>query len=83
MCDTSTPTPVCDTATATITVAANTVTAVDDLATTGPATAVEIPLLANDDVGNGGAALAPASVVVTTPPTHGTVTIDPATGSAT
>jgi uncharacterized repeat protein (TIGR01451 family)/gliding motility-associated-like protein len=53
----------------------------NDIATTIPATAVVIDILANDV--KGFANLAPASVTITTAPAHGTVVIDPTTGKAT
>ncbi|WP_158277224.1 Ig-like domain-containing protein [Serinibacter arcticus] len=83
ICDTSDPTPLCDTATVTVTVPANTVDAVDDSATTGPVTPVDIDLLDNDTVSPTGAPLDPASVELVTAPANGTLVIDPATGVAT
>ena len=77
VCDTSTPTPVCDTATVSITVPADTVTAVPDNASTPPATPVTTDVLTNDTVTPNGAPLDPASVAVTVPPTHGTTTVNP------
>jgi len=53
----------------------------NDIATTIPATAVVIDILANDV--KGFANLAPASVTIITAPAHGTVVIDPTTGKAT
>uniref|UniRef100_UPI001F5A8967 Ig-like domain-containing protein n=1 Tax=Luteimonas aquatica TaxID=450364 RepID=UPI001F5A8967 len=75
VCDTSNPTPVCDTATVTVTVAPNTVTAVDDTANTPQNTPVTTPVLTNDTAT--GQPLDPASVKVTTPPTNGTTTVNP------
>ncbi|RDZ29314.1 CARDB domain-containing protein [Lysobacter silvisoli] len=63
---------VCDTATVSITVGANTVTAVDDSANTPQNTAVTVPVIGNDTVT--GAPLDPASVTVTVNPANGTVT---------
>ena len=82
VCDTSTPTPVCSSATVTVTVP-NTVTIVADAASTPQNTSVSVPLLANDTVSNGGSPLAPSTVTVTTAPTHGTVSINTTTGAAT
>ena len=83
VCDASTPTPGCASATVTITVPANNVTANNDTATTTPGTPVTITVLGNDTVTSGGSPLNPASVTVTAGPAHGAVTIDPATGKAT
>ncbi|MTD16653.1 tandem-95 repeat protein [Nakamurella sp. YIM 132087] len=83
VCDTSNPTPVCDTAIVTITVT-NTVTAAPDNGGSTPQnTPKTIDVLANDTVAPGGAPLNPASVTVPTPPAHGTVTVDPTTGAIT
>jgi large repetitive protein len=65
----------CSTATVTVTVAPK---AANDVAVTPSGTAVTLPLLSND-TGN----LDPSSVLVTTPPAHGDVVIDPLTGNAT
>ena len=83
VCDSSTPTRVCSTATVTITVPANKVTAIDDAATTAPITPVGITVIGNDTVSAGGAPLDPASVAVTTPAGHGTTSVDPTTGVVT
>jgi CshA-type fibril repeat protein len=65
----------CTTATVTVTVAPK---AVNDTAITPASTPVTLPLLANDT-----GKLDPATTVVTTPPSHGGVVIDPTTGNAT
>jgi hypothetical protein len=52
VCDTSTPTPVCHTGTIPVTVGANTVTAVDDTASTTPTVPVSTNVLANDTTGS-------------------------------
>ena len=65
----------CATATATITVQPNQVTAVDDTATTPGNTPVAIPVLGNDTTT--GAPLDPTSVTFPTPPAHGTVALNP------
>ncbi|WP_157510274.1 Ig-like domain-containing protein [Lysobacter sp. Root559] len=67
---------VCDTATVTITVGGNTVTAVDDSASTPQNTPVGISVIGNDTTT--GAPLNPASVSVVTPPTSGSVSCDSA-----
>ncbi|WP_226470547.1 Ig-like domain-containing protein, partial [Luteimonas panaciterrae] len=74
VCDTSTPTPVCDTATVTVTVQPNVVTAVDDTAETPANQPVTIPVLDNDTVT--GSPLNPGSVTITVPPSNGTVTVN-------
>jgi uncharacterized repeat protein (TIGR01451 family) len=76
VCDTSTPTPTCVTALVTLTVQPNVVTANPDTATTSPDTPVVINVLGNDTVLPNGAPLDPASVTITVPPAHGTVTCD-------
>ncbi len=70
----------CDTATVTITVAApNTPpTAVDDVDDTLIDTPVDVAVLDNDIEGS--ANLDPNAVTVTTPPSHGTATVQPLTG---
>ena len=84
VCDSSTPTPICDTATVSVTVPKDTVNAVPDTATTVPGTPVTVPVLTNDTVTTpGGAPLNPGSVTVSTPPTNGTTTVDPTTGGIT
>ena len=80
VCDSSTPTRVCSTATVTITVPANKVTAIDDARTTAPITPVDVTVLGNDFVTDGGAPLNPASVAVTTPAGHGSTSVNTTTG---
>lgn len=53
---------------------------VDDTAVTDEDNAVALPLLANDTDVDGN--LVPASTTVVSPPTHGTLSIDPGTGTA-
>ncbi|MBB5208809.1 Ig-like domain-containing protein [Chiayiivirga flava] len=77
VCDTSTPTPLCDTATVTITVAPNTVDAVDDGDSTAQNTPVTTPVIGNDTVPPGGAPLDPGSVAIVTPSPDGTATPNP------
>ena len=67
---------VCDTATVTITVGGNAVTAVDDSASTPQNTPVGINVIGNDTTT--GAPLNPASVSIVTPPTNGSVSCDSA-----
>ncbi len=74
VCDNASPTPGCDTGTVTLNVRPR---ARDDVVQTPAGTPVSGPLLANDTAG---APLDPAPV---TPPAHGTVVLDPATGGAT
>ena len=83
VCDTSAPTPVCDTATVTLTVRPNVVHAVPDKSRTAQDSAVITDVLANDTVSAGGAPLDPGSVTVTTAPAHGTTTVNPVTGAIT
>jgi uncharacterized repeat protein (TIGR01451 family) len=73
VCDTSTPTPVCSSTTVTVNVGANTVTPQPDTGSTTYQTPVTTNVVANDTVSAGGALLNPASVMVATPPSHGTV----------
>ncbi|GAA5108483.1 hypothetical protein GCM10023339_07560 [Alloalcanivorax gelatiniphagus] len=80
VCDTSTPTPVCDTATVTVLVA-NVFTDLGARATTAHRTAVTTPL--SDMVKVTGAKVDPAAVTEKTAPTHGTLTIDRVTGAVT
>ena len=75
VCDVNTPVPSCTTATATVTV---TPVATPDTATTPANTPVTVKPLVNDK-----GTLVPGSVVVTTPPTNGTTTVDPTTGDIT
>ncbi|WP_354529251.1 Ig-like domain-containing protein [Nakamurella sp. UYEF19] len=83
VCDTSTPTPVCSTATVSVTIPANTVTVTPDTANALPAHSVTTNVLANDTVTTGGAPLNPASVTVAVAPAHGTTTVNPTTGAVT
>ncbi len=83
VCDTSAPTPVCDTATVTLSVDPNVVRAVPDRARTAQDSAVVSDVLGNDTVAAGGAPLDPGSVTVTTAPAHGTTTVNPRTGAVT
>lgn len=77
VCDTSTPTPVCGTATVNVTVGANVVTAVDDTANTTPGVAVTTDVRANDSSSTGQPLAVPT---INTVPGHGTTAIDPTTG---
>ncbi|MET3808895.1 hypothetical protein ABIB25_005927, partial [Nakamurella sp. UYEF19] len=83
VCDSSTPTPVCSTAAVTITVPANTVTAVNDAGTTPPVTPITTTVLANDTITAGGAPLNPATVAVTTAAGHGSTSVSTTTGAIT
>lgn len=82
VCDSSTPTPICASATVTVTVP-NTVTAGADSATTGQNTAVPVAVLSTDTVSVNGSPLNPGSVTVTSGPAHGTTTVNPTTGVVT
>ncbi|WP_436697871.1 Ig-like domain-containing protein [Nocardioides sp. BYT-33-1] len=79
VCDTSTPTPVCDEATVTVTV--------DNVFTTGASvtTAYNTPVTTGlDDLATvAGSPLAPAATTSITSPEHGSIAIDPATGAVT
>ncbi len=80
VCDMSTPTPVCSTATVQVTVGSNTVVANPDTGTTPYATPVTTNVIANDT--SSAAPLNPSSVVVTGAPAHGTVVCNnPTAGS--
>ncbi len=83
VCDTSTPTAVCDTASVTVTVTNVFAgeTAVEDGVTTPQNTAKDIPLA--DVVSATGQPLDPTKVTVSDEPSHGEVTVDPATGELT
>ncbi|MBA4607557.1 tandem-95 repeat protein [Aeromicrobium sp. Marseille-Q0843] len=83
VCDTSTPTPVCDTATVTVTVenAFAEETAVEDGVATPQNTPQDIPL--SDVVSPSGKPLDPTTVTVPDGPDHGEVTVDPTTGELT
>ena len=81
VCDTSVPTPACDSATVTITVGPNIVLPVDDAATTLNNLPVELDILGNDGTATGGAPLDPTTVTVIIEPAHGAVTVDPTTGN--
>jgi len=70
----------CDTATVNITVNAPPEIN-DDTATTTEGTAVDIDVLANDTDADG--SIDPTSVVITDPPEHGTIAVDPVTGVVT
>src|SRR6185437_14728045 len=80
VCDQSVPTVVCSSTTVNVTVGANTVDALPDTGTTPYETAVTTNVIANDS--SSAAPIDPASVVVTTQPTHGSVSCD-ATGKCT
>ena len=82
VCDSSDPTPVCDTAVVSISVGSNTVGIDPDTGTAQPGSPVTIPVLGNDSSGSG-QPLDPTSVTVTTKPAHGTTTVDPTTGAIT
>ena len=78
VCDDGIPTPsLCDTATVIITVTPvnDPPIAVDDTTTTLEDTPVDIPVLSNDSDPDG--SLDTSSVVIITPPNHGTPTINP------
>ena len=81
VCDTTTPTPICDTATVDLTVAPNVVVADPDTGTAMPGDPVTIPVLGNDTTS--GQPLNPGSVTITVAPAHGTATVDPTTGAIT
>ncbi|SKB07274.1 Ig-like domain-containing protein [Aeromicrobium choanae] len=83
VCDTSTPTAACDTATVTVTVTNvfSEETAAEDGVTTRQNTAKDIPL--DDVVSATGKPLDPTKVTVTEDPSHGDVTVDPTTGELT
>lgn len=74
VCDNASPTPACDTGTVTIDVFPR---AVDDTATTFAGTPVVVPVTSNDTAG------APLATALVTPPSNGTVTVDPGTGEVT
>ncbi|MET3807811.1 hypothetical protein ABIB25_004838, partial [Nakamurella sp. UYEF19] len=80
VCDKSTPTPLCSTATVSITVGANTVAAANDTDTTAPGTPVTTNVRANDSTSTGQPL---ANPTVTTAPGHGTTAVDPTTGNIT
>jgi CshA-type fibril repeat protein len=88
VCDTTSPTPLCDTASVTVTVTPSggggtnqPPIANNDNAYTPPGAPVTIPVLDNDaDPEN---ALDPASVTVTSGPSNGQVSVDPTTGDIT
>ncbi|HEX3900825.1 MAG TPA: Ig-like domain-containing protein [Mycobacteriales bacterium] len=80
VCDTSTPTTVCDSATVTITVP-NAFTDKNPAITTPHDTAVKTDL--SDIVSTSGAPLDPTSVTQATGPAHGSISIDPTTGAVT
>ena len=82
VCDTSSPEPVCVTATVKITVGPNLVVANPDAVVTAPATAISIPVLGND-TSSTGQPLDPASVKITNTAGHGTTSVDPETGAVT
>jgi outer membrane protein OmpA-like peptidoglycan-associated protein len=71
VCDTSTPTPVCDIATVTVTVQANVVNATDDTISVEPEVSTTIAVIRNDTAT--GSPLDPESLVLVTPATNGTV----------
>jgi uncharacterized repeat protein (TIGR01451 family) len=75
----------CASATVTIDVAGanDAPTPANDRAATDEDEAVVIDVLANDDDPDGSSDLDPATVAVVSGPTHGTVTVDPATGEIT
>ncbi|UUW90185.1 Ig-like domain-containing protein [Pimelobacter simplex] len=79
VCDTSTEVPFCDTATVRVTVA--------NVFTTGAAvtTAQDVPVVTDlaDIASTTGKPLDPAAVTVVTPPEHGSVVVDEATGAVT
>ncbi|MBS1743892.1 MAG: tandem-95 repeat protein [Bacteroidetes bacterium] len=80
--------PPCPPVLLTITVLDNTVNtnppvANTDIATTTENTPVTLNTLANDEPGNPGGALTPSSVAVTASPSHGTTSVNPATGEIT
>ncbi|MBM7516701.1 Ig-like domain-containing protein [Nocardioides nitrophenolicus] len=79
ICDTSNPTPVCDTGTVTVTV--------DNVFTTGASvtTAYNTPVTTglDDYATTTGRPLAPAATTLVTGPGHGSISIDPTTGAVT
>jgi hypothetical protein len=68
---------------ATVSVVVNRPTANDDSADTDGTNPVTVDVLANDTDPDGNDKLAPATVTVVTGPSHGSVTVDPATGAVT
>lgn len=64
-------------------VATNPPVANTDIATTAINTPVTLNTLANDNAGNPGGSLNPASVTVTSAPSNGTTSVNPATGNIT
>jgi uncharacterized repeat protein (TIGR01451 family) len=83
VCDGTAPTPLCAQATLdlTVTAAADSPVAVDDTAFVVEDGSVAVDVLAND--GDVDADLDPTTVVVTTPPANGRVSVDPDTGVVT
>jgi uncharacterized repeat protein (TIGR01451 family) len=79
VCDTSVPSQ-CHVVTIPVTVQANVVTGVNDSLSTLSDAAADEAVMANDTVLPGGAALDPTSVTITTPPSHGSTTVNPVTG---
>jgi len=83
VCDTSTPTAVCQLVAVPVTVGGNTVKANPDTGSTSPVTPVTTDVLANDTTGSAKTPLNPASVVVLVAPGHGSTSVDPFTGKTT
>ncbi len=81
VCDSTAPTPLCDTATVTVGVTGAPPVANDDTASTDEDAAVEIDVVANDTDANGD--LDPSSVTVTGPASNGSAVPGPTAGSVT
>ncbi len=83
VCDLTSPTPLCDTASVTVTVTAinDAPAATDDTASTTEDGSVDIDVVDNDSDVDGN--LDPTSVSIIAGPTNGTVTVDPVTGELT
>jgi hypothetical protein len=83
ICDTTAPTPLCATATLTVTVNAvpDLPVAQDDTVSTAEDSSVVIDVVGNDSDVDGN--LDPTSVTISTPPTAGSVSVDAVTGAVT
>lgn len=80
VCDTSTPTPVCDSATVLVTVD-NVILSIDPVIPTAQNSPVTTPL--SEIMTSEGLPLEPAQTIEHTAPTHGSIAIDPTTGAVT